>query len=144
MIEAAREGFAPVKGTAVERMIAGNKKKIYLSNVKFVDDYECYINDVSSYPECECILATDSRITEALTASYNQYKSEIEQCLGEEWTITEQDSSNNYYLKGKPYRKMVVSENITGKKVKFHLYIYSNMIEKKRVVELKIEGIGKK
>ncbi|HIA35824.1 MAG TPA: hypothetical protein EYM84_05435 [Flavobacteriales bacterium] len=144
LLEAAKEGFDTIKGPSIERIITGHKKNYYLSNIKFVDEHECYINDVASYPECECILATDTRISDELTSSYNNYKSEIENCLGEEWTIIEQDSSNNYYLKGTKYRKLVVRENITGKKVKFHLFIYSSMIEKKRVVELKVEGIGKK
>jgi len=144
MLEAAKEGFEPIKGEGVERMITGNMKRFYKSNTKFLNEFDCYVNDVSSYPECECILATDSRITESLMKSYDHYKSEIEKCLGEEWVITEQDSSNNFYLKGTKYKKLVIRENITGKKVKFHLYIYSSMIEKSRVIELKIEGIGKK
>ncbi|MBL4658423.1 MAG: hypothetical protein JKX73_10515 [Flavobacteriales bacterium] len=144
MLDAAKDGFAPIKGEATTRMITGHEKKFYVANLKFVDNQTCYINDVASYPECECILETDTRITESLSAAYNSYKKQISDCLGEEWVIMEQDSSNNYYLKGTKYKKLVVRENISGKKVKFHLYIYSSMIEKKRVVELKFEGIGKK
>lgn len=144
MLNAAKEGFVPIKGEATTRMITGHEKKFYVANLKFVNDQTCYINDVPSYPECECILQTDTRITESLTEAYESYKKQINDCLGDEWVIMEQDSSNNYYLKGTKYKKLVVRENITGKKVKFHLYMYSSMIEKKRVVELKFEGLGKK
>jgi len=144
MLEAAKDGFSPVKGEATTRMITGHEKKYFKATLKFVDGHECYINDVSSYPECECLLETDTRITEKLSNSYESYKKQIQECLGHEWVIVEKDSTNDYYLKGTKYKKLVAHENITGKKVKFHLYIYSSMIEKKRVVELKFEGLGKK
>ena len=144
MLAAAKEGFDSVKGEATTRMITGHVKNFNKTTLKFVEGHECYINDVPSYPECECILETDTRISEKLSAAYESYKRQIKECLGDEWVISEQDSSNNFYLKGTKYKKLVVRENITGKKVQFHLYIYSSMIEKKRVVELKFEGIGKK
>jgi len=144
MLSAAREGFVPIKGEATTRMITGHEKKFYFANMKFVEDHSCYINDVKSYPECECILETDTRITEQLSGHYESYKNKIKECLSDGWVIMEQDSSNNYYLKGTKYKKLVAREDTTGKKVKFHLYIYSSMIEKKRVIELKFEGIGKK
>ena len=144
MLAAAKDGFKPIIGEATTKMITGKETKLYKSTLKFVDDEECYINDVKSYPECQCLLASDSRITESLTSTYESYKKQIKECLGDEWVIMEKDSTNDYYLKGTRFKKLVVRENITGKKVKFHLYIYSSMIEKKRVVELKFEGIGKK
>ena len=144
MLDAAKEGFEPVLGDPTIRIITGQKKNFFIAKIKFVDGHDCYINDVKSYPECECILATDTRISEKLSASYESYKSQIKSCLGEEWVIEEKDSSNDFYLKGTKYRKLVIRENITGKKVKFHLYIYSSMLEKKRLVELKFEGLGKK
>ena len=115
-----------------------------MSTLKFVDGHECYINDVTSYPECECLLETDTRITETLSNAYESYTTQIQDCLGDEWVVVEKDATNDYYLEGTKYKKLDIRENITGKKVKFHLYLYSNMIEKKRVVELKFEGIGKK
>lgn len=144
MLEAAKQGFIPIKGVATIRIITAQERKFYIADLKFVDDHDCYINDVKSYPECECLLTTDTRITESLSASYESYKNKIKECLGEEWVISEKDSTNDYYLKGTRFKKLVVRENVTGKKVKFHLYLYSSMIEKKRVVELKFEGIGKK
>lgn len=143
MLDAAKEGFIPIKGEATTRMITGQEKKFFAANIKFVDDHDCYINDVASYPECECLLATDSRITEQLSASYESYKTQIQDCLGDEWVVMEKDSTNDFYLKGTKFKKLAVRENKTGKKVKFQLYIYSSMIEKKRVVELKFEGLGK-
>ena len=144
MLAAAKEGFSPIKGEPTIRMITGHKKKYYMSTLKFIDGHECYINDVTSYPECECLLETNTRITEKLSNAYELYKIHIQDCLGDEWVIVEKDSTNDFYLKGTKYKKLAVRENRTGKKVKFHLYIYSNMIEKKRVVELKFEGIGEK
>ena len=144
LLGAASAGFESIKGTATERMITGNKKSFFISKVSFGNGSDCYINTSEAYPECECILASDSRITPELIAEYNSYKGAVEACLPTGWRITEQDSTNNAYLKGRKYKKLVVREDITGKKVKFHLYMYSSMIEKKRVVELKIEGIGKK
>jgi len=144
MLAAAKEGFKPIKGEATTRIITGHKKDFHFATMQFVDEHSCYINVVTSYPECECLLETDTRITEKLISSYESYKKQIKDCLGDEWVIMEQDSSNNFYLKGTKYKKLVVRENITGKKVKFHLYMYSSMLEKKRVVELKFEGIGKK
>jgi len=143
MLDAAKEGFEPVKGAATTRVITGKEKNFFISNVKFVNGRECYINDVQSYPECECILETDTRITEKLSGSYDAYKKQIKECLGDEWVITEKDSTNDFYLKDTKYKKLVV-KNKTERKLKFHLYIYSSMIEKKRVVELKFEGVGKK
>jgi len=144
MLESAHDGFSSVKGEATERMITGTAKKFYISKVKPVSNRECYINDADSYPECECILTTDTKITEKLSADYESFKNQIKECLPTGWIFAEQDSSNNFYLKGTKYKKLVAREDVEGKKVAFHLYIYSSMIEKKRVVELKIEGIGKK
>lgn len=144
MLEAAKEGFIPIKGEATTRVITGHEENFYIANIKFVEGKTCYINDVAAYPECECILATDTRITEKLSASYESYKKKIQDCLGDEWIIMEKDSTNDFYLKGTKFKKLAVRENKTGKKVKFQLYIYSSMIEKKRIVELKFEGIGKK
>ena len=70
MLDAAKEGFAPIKGEATTRIITAHEKKFYIANLKFVDNQTCYINDVSSYPECECILQTDTRITESLSEAY--------------------------------------------------------------------------
>jgi len=143
LLEAADSGFASAKGEPTERIITGITRKFYISKIKFNDEHECYINDVDAYPECECILATDSRITEKLIADYESFKNQIKECLPSGWKIAEQDSTNNFYLKGTEYRKLVLRENVEGKKVKFHLYMYSSMIEKKRIVELKIEGLAK-
>ena len=144
MLAAAKDGFGSIKGEPTTRMITGHEKKYYMSTLKFVDGHECYINDVTSYPECECLVETDTRITEKLSSAYESYKTQIQDCLGDEWVVVEKDATNDYYLEGTKYKKLDIRENITGKKIKFHLYLYSNMIEKKRVVELKFEGIGKK
>ena len=81
MLEAAKEGFAPIKGEATTRMITGHEKKFYLATMKFVDEHECYINHITSYPECECILETDTCITEKLSGAYETYKKQIENCF---------------------------------------------------------------
>ncbi len=144
LLTAASSGFDSIKGASMERMITGNKKPFFISKLNFGNGNECYINASEAYPECECILASDTRITPELISQYNNYKKAVEACLPTGWRISEQDSTNSSYLKGRKYKKLVVREDITGKKVKFHLYMYSSMIEKKRIVELKIEGIGKK
>ncbi|MFH1320185.1 MAG: hypothetical protein ABII90_05960 [Bacteroidota bacterium] len=144
LLESSRQGFSSVKGEAVERMITGNKKKFFISKVRFTGEHECYLNDSEAYPECECILATDRTITEQLTRQYEDFTNVIISCLPTGYTMTEQDSTNNFYLKGTKFKKYVVQEQEGEQKVRFHLYMYSSMIEKKRVVELKIEGIGKK
>ena len=144
LLTAASSGFDSIKGVSTERMITGNKKPFFISKVNFDNGSECYINASEAYPECECILASDARITPELISQYNNYKKVVEACLPTGWRISEQDSTNSPYLKGRKYKKLVVREDVTGKKVKFHLYMYSSMIEKKRIVELKIEGIGKK
>ena len=144
LLRAASTGFDSIKGESTERMITGNKKSFFISKVNFGDSAECYINTSEAYPECVCIITTDSRITPELIAQYENYKAAIKACIPTGWVITEQDSSNSSYLKGRKYKKLKVRQDITGKKIKFHLYMYSSMIEKKRVVELKIEGIGKK
>ena len=143
LIESGREGFDEAKGEEVTRIITGSRKKYYVSKIGFNDSLQGYINDFASYPEYECILATDTRISETLASAYQNYKSNIMDCLSGEWTITEYDSTNNFYLKGTKFKKLVGIENAEGIKMKLHLYLYSSMIEKKRVVELKIEGTGK-
>ena len=142
MLESAHNGFNSIKGAPIERMITGSRKNFFVSKTKFVEAKDCYVSDVSAYPECECILSADSRITPKLTAEYQRYKKLIEECLPKGWVLAEQDSSNNEYLKDTPFKKLTAREEVSGKKVKFHLYMYSSMIEKSRVVELKIEGIG--
>lgn len=144
LLKSAASGFDSIKGAETERMITGNLKPFFVSKINFGNGAECFINTSEAYPECECIVATDTRITPELIAAYDQYKEVVESCLASGWRITEQDSTNSNYLKGRKYKKLVVRQDITGKKVKFHLYLYNSMIEKQRVIEIKIEGIGKK
>ena len=143
LIESGSNGFESIKGAETTRVITGSPKKFFISTTSFNDSIVGYINDVSSYPEYECIIAKDTRISNKLTANYTRHKSEILDCFSEGWTITEQDSTNNFYLKGTKFKKLVGIQKTEGKKMKFHLYMYSSMIEKNRIIELKIEGIGK-
>ena len=143
LIESARNGFESVKGADTTRIITGSSKKFFISTINFNDSITGYVNDVPSYPEYECILARDIRISDRLTGNYDNYKSAMLDCFLDGWTIIEQDSTNNFYLKGTKFKKMVAIEKTEGKKIKYHLYMYSSMIEKKRIVEVKIEGIGK-
>ena len=143
LVESARSGFESIKGADTIRVITGSPKKFFISNINFNDSIIGYVNDVTSYPEYECVLAKDVSISDQLTGSYDRYKLALLDCFLDGWTIIEQDSTNNFYLKGTKFKKMVAIEKTEGKKIKFHLYMYSNMIEKKRIVEVKIEGIGK-
>ncbi|MBI2967829.1 MAG: hypothetical protein HYY40_08455 [Bacteroidetes bacterium] len=144
LVESSRDGFYTVKGDSVTKIVTGAKKKFYLSKIKLHPKNECYINDNEKYPECNCILASDFSITPALKKEFQNYKSAIVSCFPEsDWIITQKDSSNDFYLKGTDFKRLILVSRNAEKKVKFSLYMYSSMIEKKRIVEVLIEGRGK-
>jgi len=144
LLESGKTGFGSIKGLDTTRVITGSAKTFYISTTRFSDSIVGYINDVPSYPEFECIIARDSRISNQLISIYDHHKMVIMDCLSDEWTITEQDSTNNFYLQGTQFKKLVGIKKWEDKKMKFHLYMYSSMIEKSRIIELKIEGVGPK
>ena len=131
LIESARNGFESIKGADTSKVITGSSKKFFISTINFNDSITGYVNDVPSYPEYECILARDIRISDKLTGNYDKYKSAMLDCFSDGWTIIELDSTNNFYLNGTKFRKMVAIEKTEGKKIKFHLYMYSSMNRKK-------------
>jgi len=144
LLESGKNGFASIKGAETTRVITGSEKTYFISTTRFNDSIVGYINNVPSYPEFECVIARDSRISNKLISIYDQHKMAIMDCLSDEWSITEQDSTNNFYLQGTQFKKLLGIKKWEDKKMKFHLYMYSSMIEKSRIIELKIEGIGSK
>ena len=143
ILESAKTGFNSTKGEKTERIISGNPKTFFVNTI-FLDSAECYINDVAEYPELTCILASNNRIDEKLTSRYKKLRESIKNCLTIDWVFSDQDSTNNFFLEGTKYRKLVGVKKVDEKKLKIELFMYSSMIEKMRVVELKIEGIATK
>ena len=144
ILESAKSGFNSTKGEKTERIISGNPKTFFVNSISLDSANECYINDVVEYPELTCILASNNRIDEELSNKYNKIRASIKNCLSIDWVFSDQDSTNNFFLEGTKYRKLVGVKKVDEKKLKIELFMYSSMIEKVRVVELKIEGIATK
>ena len=142
MMESAKTGFNSTKGNKVEKTVTGNKKTFYKNKQTLIDSSDCFINDVVEYPECRCILASDKRINESLISQYNKYRNDIKSCLLDNWVFSDKDSTNSFFLEGTKFKKLVGVKKVEEQKLKLELFMYSSMIEKMRVVELKIEGIA--
>ena len=145
LIEAGRNGFQSVKGEMTTKNVTGAQRNFYVATIDLNEENKGYINSSEIYPEYSIFFATAvGTLTPELKAMYENIKTQLTGCLSdEEWNIHEQNKDNSTYFANTEYKKLKIKE-LTDKKekIKMELAMYSNRVVKKRVVELKIEGIG--
>ncbi|MCB0429111.1 MAG: hypothetical protein H6585_11955 [Flavobacteriales bacterium] len=148
IIEAAKAGFNAVRGEQTTKKISGADRPYQFCTVELSATYKGYIGMSETHPSYEVFFETETlpKITDKLKKSYEEVVANIKACLPEtEWTIVEKDASNDIYLEGTDFKKLQVMQkevDENGNRIVMEVNMYRHGTENKRVVELKIEGIG--
>jgi len=143
-VSASQDYFKEIRGEETTIAIRGVEKAYQKSSVEVKAGVEMLITADEMYPEAVSYLAESRMFSSQLASSYEQLKTAITSCLGDEWVTSEKDKTNDIFLEDTEFKKLILKENKKGKKVKIELYMYNQRELNKWVVELKIFGIGRK
>ena len=148
ILAAGNTQFTELRGEATTKTISGVARPFFVSTAHIGKD-KGYVNDSQEYPAYEEIIAASFVKGEVpedkLVQEFEGWKEKIKACFAgnTEWKLIEKDKTNDLYLEGTNFRKLVGYEARKGPKVKFELYMYNNRVEGHWCIELNIEGVGK-
>ncbi len=128
ILAAGNTQFTELRGEATSKTISGVQRPFYVSTTHVGKD-KGYVNDSPEYPAYTEIIATSTvkgDVPEGkLVQEFEALKEKIKACFAEnlEWKLAEKDKTNDLYLEGTNFRKLVGYEAKKGPKVKFELYM---------------------
>lgn len=143
IIEASREGFESIKAEPTTRMISGEERPFFKTNVVLQEGSECYIlnsEDAKYYPECECFIGKNNYAPGDLAKVYEDMKKAVKECLPTGWKFTEKDKTNDIYLEDTEFKKLIALEDVDGKKLKFYVFLNNNRVLGYWTVEFHFDG----
>lgn len=144
ILESGREQFSSLKGQETKRQISGVDRPFYFSTLELDKNHKGYIGESEQYPEFEIVMSDLRFKDKHLEADFDTLVTLIKSCLDpNQWVIQMKDASNDIYLEGTDYKKLVCRENKSGMKVKFELFLYNNRVRGYWVVEFHFDGVGK-
>lgn len=144
ILEAGRDQFNSIKGASTSRQISGVDRPFFFSTVDLDKNHKGYIGESEQYPEFEVVMSDLRFKDKHLESDFDTLVGLVKSCLDpNQWVIQMKDASNDIYLEGTDYKKLVCRENKSGMKIKFELFMYNNRVRGYWVVEFHMDGIGK-
>ncbi len=145
IIDAARKSFDSLRGEETTRVISGKERPFNVSTVS-LEGAECYINaseDAGYYPECECFIGKNNFAPGPLSKKYEEVKAAVQECVGDNFTFTEKDKTNDIYLEDTEFKKFLAIEKKdgAGKRLKFYVFLNNNRVLGHWTVEFHFDGI---
>lgn len=144
IIDGGREQFNVLKGPKTTRQISGVNKSFFQSTIDLDKNHKAYIGESEQYPEFDLVLSDLRFKDKQMEQNFDTLVGLVKSCLDPaKWIIQLKDASNDVYLEGTDFKKLVCRENKAGMKMKFELFLYNNRVLGYWVVELHMDGIGK-
>ena len=131
-----RDQFNSIKGASTSRQISGVDRPFFFSSVDLDKNHKGYIGESEQYPEFEVVMSDLRFKDKHLESDFDTLVGLVKSCLDpNQWVIQMKDASNDIYLEGTDYKKLVCRENKSGMKMKFELFMYNNRVRGYWVVE---------
>ncbi len=144
IIDSGKDQFTVLKGEKTTRSISGVDRVFHLSTVDLDKNHKGYIGESEQYPEYELVMSDNRFHTPEMQKDFDTLVGLVKSCLDPNlWVLQLKDASNDIYLEGTDFKKLVCRENKAGMKVKFELFMYNNRVRGYWVVEFHFDGIGK-
>lgn len=145
IIDAARQSFDPLRGEETTRLISGEERPFNVSTLT-LEGAKCYINaseDAGYYPECECFVGENKFAPGPLSKKYEDVKAAVQKCMGDSFTFTEKDKTNDIYLEDTEFKKFLAIEKKdgAGKRLKFFVFLNNNRVLGHWTVEFHFDGL---
>jgi hypothetical protein len=144
ILDAGKDQFTALKGQQTSKLISGVDRPYFFSTIELDKKHKGYIGESEQYPEFELVLSDNRFQSPEMKHDFDTLVTLVKSCLSpDEWIITQKDASNDIYLEGTDYKKLVCRENKSGMKRKFELFMYNNRVKGYWIVEFHIDGIGR-